>query len=664
MAYTSYRDIQKIYGVDFGTQNISISRIDLDLAPFSDASKTKISYLTDQIGKQTIFNGIQYLNSQPTCDATSLYKKRKMGNECVRSKEVYSIDGGSHITRINMIDGTEIEIPSDISNASIATHIRDLIDMDIKKNMLEADSKYTPLIIFSLPSSLTPKMLSNLRKRIEQIFNLENPMYRLDFLLDSHATAFARFNQAYPSYIDNHDKNLSSSEKVLLLSAGHSYTEVMEISTEYDAFNSVYRIVVVNKTRVEVGARDFLDLIASKIGIEESSKSNEVEKIFHNLSMYNSTTYYGENDTIVFNREDFCNCISKLKPIEDFILESNIDIIEQIGGFCRSFVIQNLLVECSNKKVLTVRRGLSADETTALGASVYGTACILSKRSTLRRVEFTRTDQTNLEIIYSDYDSGIENSSIRFNEVCTELGSEPHSFSMIQRAREHGISLQSLKSPDVRIANISTFSNQIPMIQINYWNLSMILNIDHNQNNKPYYYASIDILFHLNMLDLPEVINITDSMSTYGFDFYEIDGFGKPIDMNINMNMQIELELRYYQKLHDKIGALYNKMEAFYFDHDGYITKKQSILHEINCIINSYAYVQNTIDTLKEAYKRLVDTYEFCRIVTVDPDLLDEEMYKPDSEVVVDHRLTRERVDSILRDERGIEMLENMMNSV
>jgi hypothetical protein len=666
---STFNRIQRIYGVDFGMRNISISKVDLDLSPFTSGSRSKASFLTDQIGKTTIFNGVQHIDSSDS-DAMSVYKLRKMGNECNRSKPIHSIQYlTDHAPDFSidqkMPNGDSVMIDGEIAMMSIVTHIRELIDRDMESDpVTNTGSDLTSMVVFALPE-LTPFKRMITRWRIEQIFNIEDsPQYDLAFMTDTNAVAFARFNQAYPNYINQETETSSSSETIIILESGHTSTEIMEVCTEYHDLRSVHRVKILRRLKVPIGGRTLDRKISRIIGKIETSK--EVENIKHNLSMYESTYYDGENGRIKISHSDLMDdeISFNLEELQDFILlGGEKPIIEIVGGNARSFMIQDLLKTLGPNT--SIRRGLSSNETTALGAAIHGAAMIISGHNG-RRIEFDRCSGPEVLVrspCLNDNQivTGYYEQSIKFDTTRLDLNGEQNTSLKMMRARDANITLknESIQS-EMRMLTIKA-SDSPNLLQ--FEDLSIEIGVAGYEERRHPDFAA-DLFVRLDLLDLPEVVGVTRPGSTlnslshslsYGLD--ERTGYSAS-------DVQLEAELRHYQRLYERIGTLYNQMEAFYFDREGYDAKKQSILNEVNRIKNSYAYNQSSIDRMMAEYKNLLDTYEFCRIVTVDTDLLDEQMYQPDPEIAIDSRLTRERVDSIIRDEKGLDMLESMMSSV
>jgi hypothetical protein len=167
------------------------------------------------------------------------------------------------------------------------------------------------------------------------------------------------------------------------------------------------------------------------------------------------------------------------------------------------------------------------------------------------------------------------------------------------------------------------------------------------------------------MLDLPVFEKVTSSSNrTIDIPFdvrYGTDPSFDEFQIIRNEYDRIEKKFEKYADLHKRIGDIFNKMEEFYFDKQGYTTKKLSILEEISRLKTSYTYSTNAVDKFQSDYKKLLDAYEFCRIVTVDPDLLDSDTYKRDPEVVVDDRLNRSIIYQLIQEEQGLAMIEQMM---
>jgi Hsp70 protein len=395
--------------------------------------------------------------------------------------------------------------------------------------------------------------------------------------------------------------------------------------------------------------------ISQIIGKIETSK--EVEKIKHDLSMYESTFYDGESRRIKISRADLLDdeIDSYLEEIQDFILRSDSKIIELVGGNTRSFAIQALVNSFGSG--ISIRRGLTSDETTALGAAIYGATSYLADRNRqyMRFERYARDD--NSITVRSPWAS---NSNSNNNDGANGIGGyyqQKFDFTTTRLDLSKGSDGDSMKM--AKAIKASKFSNLLRCDD-----LEIQIGVEGDEDRKFPDFAA-DLFVRLDMLDLPEVMGVTrpgislkyPHSLDYGNDMSARAGYSAS-------DMQVEFELRHYQELYERIGSLYNQMEAFYFDRDGYSTKKESITVEIERIKTAYAYTQSSVDRMVAEYKNLLDTYEFCRIVTIDPDLMIEPMYAADPEVVIDPRLTRDKVDSIIRDEKGLEMLETMMNNV
>jgi hypothetical protein len=692
MSLNTFKQIQRTYGVDFGTRSISISKVDIDVSPFTPDGNNQTSYLSDQIGKTTIFNGVQYVRPPAGADALTSYKVRRMGNECGRSRLVDSIlnwddpdfdpdDSIVITTCLPESSGSTVEVDREVRAVSIVTHIRELIDRDMETDPIASTvgKPRRQKVVFALPE-LTPKKRTVLQWRIDQIFNAE-PLdndYDLEFITETNAVAFARFNQAYPNYIqcDTTCKE-PSSETILILKSGHSKTEVLEVETAYHDLRSVYRVIILNRLTVPLGGRTLDRKINWTIGSFETSK--EVENIKHDLSMYDTTFYDDDGRGMIrISRDRLMDdeISGYLEDLQNFILRSNATTIELVGGNTRSFVIQNLLKSIENG--YSIRRGLSADEATALGAGVYGAVLELSQRSNMR-VEFDRrfdmdTQAVEVKSPWIDRVGGAEEirhyvQGVEFSGSRMDLSRQDVKNGLkMMRARDLELGRGDHTPSEVRMITIKGSDRPNRII---YKDLRIDLDISPDwefQNSKrrmKYSDFTADLFLQFNLLDVPEVVAVTQPGISVGYD-HTLD-YGERFSERTThsaSDMVVEAEIRHFQRLYERIGSLYNRMEAFFFDRDAYRSKKQSILDEINRVKSAYAYAESTVDRLEADYKKLLDTYEFCRVLTVDPDMMDDPNYRPDPEVGIDTRLTREAIDQIVKDEKGLEMLEGMIGSI
>jgi len=692
---------QRIYGVDFGTRNISIAKVDIDISQYGSDSKSVTSFVSDHIGMTNIFNGVQYIKPHQGADTMTSYKVRRMGNDCVRSKPFEGIEcwskqesGLDSSFDPNKIDIQEIYLPNGITAkidremmmVSIVTHIRELIDLDMKKNPIPGsiEESIIPKVVFALPE-LTPAKKFILQWRIKQLFNIESAnAYVLDFLTDTNAVVFARFNQAYPNLINREIKNESSNETILILKSGHMTTEILEVETSLDSVKSLCRIKILNRLSVPFGGKTLDNRIASITGELESSK--EVEKIKLNLSMLESTRYDGDYRSINISRSDIMNDDIKesLDRLHAFILSSNARTIELVGGNTRSFVIQHLLntISDSGRSEYICRRGLSADETTAIGASIYGAVseltnhldmdmhmhveldrCISPAVVEVKSPWSIRVDINDPDMKYA-YVLNMDFKLTRTNFIKYDNGGGREDSLKLMRARDLELKRGCEEPSDIRMISIT--ASERPN-RITYGDLSFDINIVPGVDVKTRDFAT-DLFIQLNMLDIPEVISVkkpgvSDNLKyvlDLGSRFNERYAYATPTPTS---DIQVENEIRRYQRLLDRIGALYNRMESICFDRSGYQTRKQEYIDEISRIKSSYAYSQSSIDRLEDEYKKLLDTYEFCRVITIDGDIELGSNYAPDPEITVDHRLTRDAIDLIIRDEKGLDMLERMIGS-
>ena len=677
MATNNYKRIQRVYGVDLGARNISITRIDLDATPFGDAT-LETTHLRDRIGKTTILNGVQMV--KPGQDAVMMYKVRKMGSECNRSKPFYStqyIDGkrGDSEVDISLPDREQV-ISEEVLNTMIIAEIRDLIDSDMRENPINSVFNTTEArvkVVFGISESSALNR-SILRWRINQVFFAEgdDDTYELEFITESTAVAFARFYQHSPDFFKRKPVKRES-ETILILNAGHTSTEMMKVEIDTDPKNADYGVKVLDRIRIQKGGRD-LDQRIARI-IKKLPDSKDVENVKHDLSMYSSTRCTVDDGDSVrqvkISRDMAWDDFSLDRDIlTNFVRGSNCSMIELVGGHTRSFVIQEILKDLPSE--ISIRRGLTADEATAQGVAIYGVVSYVKNR-----IEFETNDHRTVRIkspwtktVGETHEVGGYYSQVCNFSTCKVGNHDIDSSSLrMMQARDYELRKQGDPS-DIRMMTIKCSNVLDVPITINYEDMDFNLNVDtrpennHGAPDKCWDFAT-DLYIKIDSLDLPDVVGVTYPGSTIGLSFgIDFENVFDQRSAHSDQDMNVECEIRHLNKMYERVGDLFNRMEAFYFDRDGYQAKKESLRHEIERIKGAYAYSLSAVENIEASYKKLLDTHEFCRIVTVDPDLLNESMYCPDPEVVVDPRLTQEIIDTILKDEKGVKMLEEMMNSV
>jgi hypothetical protein len=706
------KKVNRYYGIDFGMRNIVISRIDIDQNPFENQIP-ELEYLTDSIGKRNIFNGMQYVQKPSLNDAMSRYKKRRLGNECQRSKEIISVSNGDDesykVINKLQLDDREVEINRDVSEAAIVSHIRELIDTDMKNSDVELQNVK---VIFAITTSLSPKRRFYLRERITSMFNLEeDTKLDVEFIADDYAMTFAKFDLTHPQFANRTIEIESPNEEVtLIINASHSQTSLIIVKTEHDKSRESYHLDIVDRYPCPVSGHSIDEIIANEIveqavrAYGESSRdeldtdaimiSRDVEKIKHDLSMYASVRHtmelLGADLDIQISRKDIRRSIAHdrfvtVRRLATALSKYPISSIELAGGFSRSFVIQDILDECmrdrtENKGDIPVRRSLSADETTAKGAALYG---LITEYATNNRMEFefsrifkvmhtfpkkkpAKADNGTVEVL-SPW--GTEEVPINYYEQSIEFKGGPTRYRMNDTIRMMEARNSSTSSSNIQDSNLKMLAikaSRHPNL-IKYGDLKYELMVDaNNLDDRRKDGFAADLYMKLDMLDLPEVVTVAGRLTTYSEYDYDVfyDDDIVHLQTQVVEDAALEAELRYYKDICDRIGKLYNQMEAFYFDRNAYTSKKDSIQSEIARIKRSYAYPTSSIDKLENDYKKLLDTYEFCRIVTIDADMLTEPNHARDSEVGTDSRLSRDMIDSLIQEEEGLVMMEDMMSAI
>jgi hypothetical protein len=701
----SLQEVDRFYGIDFGSRSISITRIDYSTNP-RDANPIDIQVLTDGIGKRIIFNGMQYCHSNHTTDPAMYYKNRKFGNDCHRSNPIISISpqkGDDYGETDIMIDGTTHRIDLNYSEVMIAGYIKKIIDADISKSTEVSRSLRNIKAVFAISSSLSCDRRQVIRSHINELFNFADTPIKTEFMTSDIALSYSAFYLRYPDYpnksikpslINDMRKTTpiqDNDEAVdLIIDASHTQTTLSIVSTSYDKLERRFNLKYLNRYSVFLSGQ-LLDLrirdliidagvsrfgnasrcdLESKIHIDRQ----EITKIKHDLSMYDNVTCTIDIGEYVFTvdvtRESALNeeIITQMSVVTDIIhglkREYGFNNIELVGGFSRSFVIQNCVQDTlreiqSNRHYefqTTVRHSMNADEAVSNGAALS---------ALLKDVERDQDIYKGFKKRKFDfeYQFNSQPSTISIYATNSPTYHETIEFNTAQYRDYRGSDAKS----QIRMIKIH---QTCPDIRIVYEDIKFSItpdNFTQNTNGQTY-----DMYFEFDMLGIPRVQNITKDSCLEDFINYNVT-FGPNMQYSEAMLVQnnlVESELRRCQNLSDRIGSLINKMEGIYFDRSGYSARKQSIADEIAKVKNrreiddSDIHKNLIISVLRDKLRKLIDTYEFCRIVAIEEDLLTDSNYKPDSDLTIDTRLTRSTIDSLIKNERGLTSMELMMNSV
>lgn len=716
---TTIDTVQRYYGVDFGNRSIIISRIDVSKSnKLNTLNSSKIDILSDQAGYSSIFNGMQYIDTSSikSNDSSLYYNKRRFGNECMRSQPTISIaksnSNSSDSYDSIKINDNEYLIPRTISEVAIISLIRELIVTDIKNtNPTEKLIDHTK-VIFAISSSYSANKRDELIIRINSVFianELDGDSISIDYILTDYALAFAKFGTRYPEYIGRsfidpnlmYKSNIDYERKIsLIVDASYSQTNLLVVATCFDMDTGKYCLHLLDRLKINLSGSGLDEIIIKMVidqGVEKYGESNrgnlsqlihsdrkEIEKIKHNLSLYPKVSdeldFSDFQFKIHINRHNIeLRTESELRyAIYKFYNKYNFSTIEPVGGFSRSFLIQDILNDfIDSVNNVSIIRSLNPDESVAKGTALYyiindmnSNAYKLNQKPNFEFKRWFSKYENTIDIAHTSlmlnksdngesyYTNNNFNNEIRF-------AGQSHLFTTREKqfteAYDRYINPDKYNAygldPNMKMVRIK-IDPESPIF-ITYDGIeytAMINNLDQKQ--------TCDIYIQFDMVDIPVIIRIGNG---HFVDYCFTINKGPYIENIINemtRYTKVESELCRLKQLYDRIGTLYNKMEGFYFDKDGYISKKKSIRYEIDRIKNSYSYIHTSITKLEKSYKRLIDTYEFCRIVTVDADILDNPFYAPDSEVSVDPRLTKDMINKLIQKESGLRTMENMMKSV
>lgn len=653
-----------IYGVDFGCHAIKICKMTIC------DDKVKLDMLMDRMGILSIPNGVQIINPPTDADAITSYKLRRMGNECIRSKPMSNYN----------------EPVITMRDVSIVTHIREIIDDDVKESQYESPNVR---VVFAL--SMERESIRRYKHTIEILFNLDNP-YKLEFVKDAYAQMMTKFTAAHPEFYVRHlgkETNDERSSTVgAILDAGEDSIRFHVV--RFERHVDKYTVHFLKKFETSApGARFFKDKIAMMINDEYYRCTGEisrivptdrtVERILHDLSMYESVSrtidVKDAEIKITFKRSDFDDVEGRRAPvirkinevIRDFL--PKIKWFEVVGGFSRSFVVSEMLRQID----MPFRQTMNADEVTARGAAYWGVKEYFDSRVSNRSCLLPSAPSFTLvrhlkDPIYARpiRKLGAPASPAKSPVITSEYSASLANRIMIARHNSTKESVGHDKMCDptdlvhFKFANsecaacVPDHSDGIVFeVGTNMDALDDVIKVSNESTD-----GSTDVYVTVDMLDAPYFVAVRENGFTYvEKKFNRVERVYEQADV-------IEGRERVYRDAYDKckrIGDIYNQMEAFYFDRDAYATKKAQIMERMKAIKTKYSYTELDSVSLKTELKTLVDKYEFCRVVTIDPDLLNETEYAPDPLATPDPRLNRITIDTLIRDDKVLVMMEDMM---
>lgn len=656
-----------IYGVDFGCHAIKICKMTIC------DDKMKLDMLMDQMGSRLIPNGVQIIDPPADADAITSYKLRRMGNECIRSKPMSNYN----------------EFVITMRDVSIVTHIREIIDNDVKESQYESPNVH---VVFAL--SMERELIRRYKHTIQVLFNLDNP-YKLEFVKDAYAQMISKFATIHPEFYARHlgketdDKR--SSTVGAILDAGEDSIHFHVV--RFERHVNKYTVHSLKKFQTSApGARFFKDKIAMMINDEyyrctgEISKivptDRTVERILHDLSMYESVSrtidVKDAEVKITFKRSDFDDVEGRRAPvirkinemIRDFL--PKIEWFEVVGGFSRSFVVSEMLRQID----MPFRQTMNADEVTARGAAYWGVKEYLESRVSNRSCLLPSAPSFTLVRHLKDpicagsvREPGGPATSLKSSAVWAPVYTSEYSESLANRimiARRNSTNVGHGETRDpTDLAHFSFVISEC-MAYVSDYSDGIIFEVGANTGASDDVIkvpnesmdGIIDLYATVDMLDGPYFVAVREN----GFSYVE-KKFNR-VEKVYEQADIIESRERVYRDAYDKckrIGDIYNHMEAFYFDRDAYAAKKAQIMEHKRAIKTKYSYTESDSASLETELKTLVDKYEFCRVVTIDPDLLNEAEYAPDPLATPDPRLNRITIDTLIRDDKVLVMMENMM---
>jgi len=626
------------YGVDLGMRNICITAIETDRYGVQ-----KVRVLTDAGGKREIFNGMQYIGLPDTdtaVDPRALYNKRRLGNSCVRSKQTITMSDNnaaiwmSDLVEMGQTKGSDsLNVPRFVSMVGVLSQVKELINKDIRAACTSTGAINDTRIVFSLSSSLSAVSRNRYRSMIREVFK----GFVIDFILSDYALWFN-----YTDTNSNALKVVTNPEYVMVVDASHSQTLVMVLYVTAAGTSIVHRTSFnvcgkeLNFLLVSEVMKQVLQNASSMTNLSSYifSESSLIEKIKHDLSMFevcDTSLDIGEQTVRIKIDRNSLEMVAESElqfGMTELISKYSIKNIELAGGFSRSFVIQDILNNIMSKnKNIGVRKAMTSDDAVARGAAMCSVGGLAQQIKLMRLLKQTE-------------DSLLINNSQR------------HVIGYTNNPMSPNIVTVDASNDKIKIEHCDmTYTVQVVR------NVKSVFELTSNQR--------FDLIVSVDMLDLPVFEKVTSSSNrTIDIPFdvrYGTDPSFDEFQIIRNEYDRIEKKFEKYADLHKRIGDIFNKMEEFYFDKQGYTTKKLSILEEISRLKTSYTYSTNAVDKFQSDHKKLLDAYEFCRIVTVDPDLLDSDTYKRDPEVVVDDRLNRSIIYQLIQEEQGLAMIEQMM---
>lgn len=666
-------------------------------------------------------------SNNPELNPKVKYDKRRLGNSCVRSKPYVSMkwdesiedchnstQQNAKIFYINDDPEKEFNVSYYLSECAIFSLIKELIVKDaISAKLSLSDIS----VVFAFNSSFNPLKVNMMSVMIREFFDKD--FIKTSFMLSEYALCISHFNAKQYNFFQGVSDTVEEIQRQkntaytfdMIVDASHSQTSITVVG--YHKLSNTHNICVTSRKAYPVSGQVLEDILVDKV-ITELKKNNAfntytksdlamyifpgcsiIEKIKLDLSMYEDVLASIDIGDITTHIKINRNLIelpaeSELRfGIMELINRYGINCIEVSGGFSRSFVIKDIINDISKQTPnIIIKKALTSDDSVSRGAAFF----LLGKRYADDLIEnnnFTQKIKSNVINIerwfntiqrYSTKNNNsdsVQTSDIFIDNVGKQLNK---SNNMIDKKSIDFDNIYLFGKDNKQVSKKINGNDVIDVedIIVDATNDSIFINhngIDYSiRIGKPVkniFELSSNQRFHVGLYfnDLDMLVIKYVKETSYDNKEYNVEYvFSGPTDTYsfkqcILKFISVEDTFSKYSNLHGRIGDIFNKMDEFYFDVIGYDAKKKSLKEEINRMKSSYTYIQGEVERLEKEYKTLIDAYEFCRIVAIEPELLDSEDYPRDPEAAQDNRLTRETANSIILKEEGLAAIEAMMNN-